>query len=108
MLFEIHVSRSRFKQVSENLRLNVYTRMFWEPVYKISYPLLHKQLRKIRRFTYRFLKFCVKLSLLAVVIFHMICYRAFPDLGLSTLVHSLEVIDFFIELLLGSILIAQL
>ena len=38
VLFEIHVSKTRFKQINENLRLNVYSRMFWEPVYKISYP----------------------------------------------------------------------
>ena len=34
---EIHASKTRFKQINENLRLNAYARMFWEPVYKISY-----------------------------------------------------------------------
>ena len=38
LLSEIHVSKTRFKQINENLTLNVYARMFWEPVYKISYP----------------------------------------------------------------------
>ena len=38
VLSEIHTSKSRFKQINETLRLNVYVRMFWEPVYKISYP----------------------------------------------------------------------
>ena len=38
VLSEIHVSKTRFKQINENLKLNVYARMFWEPVYKISYP----------------------------------------------------------------------
>ena len=37
-LSEIRVSKTRFKQINENLRLNVYAQMFWEPVYKISYP----------------------------------------------------------------------
>ena len=36
-LFKIQVSKTQFKQINENLRLNVYARMFWEPVYKISY-----------------------------------------------------------------------
>ena len=54
VLSEIHVSETRFKQINKNLRLNVYGRMFWEPLYKISYPQLHKQLRKMGRFTYRF------------------------------------------------------
>ena len=31
--------------------------MFWELVYKIWNPELHKQLRKMGRFTYRFFKF---------------------------------------------------
>ena len=26
------------KQIIENLRLDVYARMFWEPMYKILYP----------------------------------------------------------------------
>ena len=44
------------------------------------------------RFTYRSFKLCVNLSLLASVILHTICYRAFhSDLGLSILVHYLEV-----------------
>ena len=73
----IHVFKTRLKQINEHLRLNVYARMFWEPVYKISYPYLNKQLRKIGRFTYRFCKFLVNLSLLASLILHMICYRAF-------------------------------
>ena len=38
VLSEIHVSKTRFKQINENLRLNVYACMFWKPVYKISYP----------------------------------------------------------------------
>ena len=38
VLSEIHVSKTRFKQITENLRLNVYACMFWEPVYKIWYP----------------------------------------------------------------------
>ena len=38
VLSEIHVSKIRFKQINEKLRLNVYARMFWESVYKISYP----------------------------------------------------------------------
>ena len=37
VLSEIHTSKTRFKQINENLRLNVYACMFWEPVYKISY-----------------------------------------------------------------------
>ena len=37
-LSDIHGSKARFKQTNENLRLNVYARMFWEPVYKIPYP----------------------------------------------------------------------
>ena len=74
VLSEIHVSKTRFKQINENLRLNVYARMFWEPVYKILYPQLHiKQLRKIGSFS----SFLVSLSLLARVILHMICYQAF-------------------------------
>ena len=32
LLYEIHAPKTRFKQISENLRLNVYARMFWEPV----------------------------------------------------------------------------
>ena len=36
VLSEIHASTTRFKQINENLRLNVYARMFWQPVYKIS------------------------------------------------------------------------
>ena len=28
ILFEIHVSKTRFKQINENLRLNVYASMF--------------------------------------------------------------------------------
>ena len=39
VLSEIHASKTRFKQINENLRLNVYARMFWEPAYKISIPL---------------------------------------------------------------------
>ena len=35
---EIHVSKTRFKQINETLTLNGCARMFWEPVYKISYP----------------------------------------------------------------------
>ena len=58
VLSEIHVSETRFKQINENLRLN-------------------KQLRKIGRFTHKFSSFAVKLSLLASIILHMICYRAF-------------------------------
>ena len=38
VLSEIHVSKIRFKQINENLRLKVYACMFWKPVYKISYP----------------------------------------------------------------------
>ena len=38
VLSEIHVSKNRFKQINETLRLTVYASMFWEPVYKISYP----------------------------------------------------------------------
>ena len=38
VLSELHVSKTRFKQINKNLRLNVYACMFWEPVYKISYP----------------------------------------------------------------------
>ena len=38
VLSEIHASKTRFKQINENLRLKVYGRMFFEPVYKISYP----------------------------------------------------------------------
>ena len=38
VLSEIHASKTPFKQTHENLRLNIYARMFWEPVYKISYP----------------------------------------------------------------------
>ena len=57
-LSEIRASKTRFKQINENLRLNVYARMFWEHVYKSSYPqYCHKQLRKIGRFTYRFFMF---------------------------------------------------
>ena len=54
---EIHLSKTRFKQINEDLRPNVYARMLWEPVYKISYLYLHKKLRKIGRFTCRFFKF---------------------------------------------------
>ena len=36
VLCEIHVSKTRLKQVNENLRLNVYALMFWEPVCRIS------------------------------------------------------------------------
>ena len=32
VLSDIHVSKARFKQINKNLRLNVYARMFWEPV----------------------------------------------------------------------------
>ena len=87
----IHVPKTRFKQINENLRLNVYARMFWEPVYKTSYPYLHNQLRKIGRFTNRFFKFSCESVFTRSVIFHMNCYRAF-HLSLSILVHSLEVI----------------
>ena len=38
VLSEIHVSKTRFKQINQKLRLNVYARMLWEPVYKIRYP----------------------------------------------------------------------
>ena len=38
VLSKIDPSKTRFKQINENLRQNVYARMFWEPVYKISYP----------------------------------------------------------------------
>ena len=34
-LSKIHSPKTRFKQTNKNLR---YARMFWEPVYKISYP----------------------------------------------------------------------
>ena len=37
VLSEIQISKTRFKQINENLRLNIYARMFWEPVCKISY-----------------------------------------------------------------------
>ena len=37
VLSKIQISKTRFKQINENLKLNVYARMFWEPVYKISY-----------------------------------------------------------------------
>ena len=47
VLSEIHVSKTRFKQINENLRLNDYARMSWEPVYKISCLQLNRQLRKI-------------------------------------------------------------
>ena len=57
VLSEVHVSKTRFKQINGNLRLEVYARMFLELVYKISYPKLHKQLRKIGTFTHRFFKF---------------------------------------------------
>ena len=30
--------RPDFNQINENLRLNVYAHIFWEHVYKISYP----------------------------------------------------------------------
>ena len=36
-LSEIHVPKTQFKQINENLRLNVYACRFWEPVYKPSY-----------------------------------------------------------------------
>ena len=35
---EIHTSNTRFKQINENIKVKVYAPMFWEPVYKISYP----------------------------------------------------------------------
>ena len=38
VLSETHVSETRFKQTNENLRLNDNSCIFWEPVYKISYP----------------------------------------------------------------------
>ena len=38
VLSEIHASKTRFKQIHENLRLYVYASMFWEPVYKMSHP----------------------------------------------------------------------
>ena len=57
VLSEIHVSNTRFEQINENLRLNVYASMSWEPVCKISYFLLPTQLRKIGRFTYRYVFF---------------------------------------------------
>ena len=47
VLSEIHTSKIRLKPVNENLRPNVYARMFWKPVYKISHPKLHKQLKKV-------------------------------------------------------------
>ena len=47
VLSEIHASKTRFKQINENLRLKVYACMFRELVYKISHPWLHKQLRKV-------------------------------------------------------------
>ena len=59
VLFGIHVAKTRFKQINENLRLNVYVRMFWETVCKISYLWLDKQLRKIGRFAYKFFKFSI-------------------------------------------------
>ena len=37
VLSEIHVSKTRFEQINENLRLKVYAHVFWVPVYKISY-----------------------------------------------------------------------
>ena len=37
VLSEIHASKTRFKQINENLRLNVYARVFSEPVYKLSH-----------------------------------------------------------------------
>ena len=57
VLSEIHTSKTRFQQMNENLRLNVYTHMLCEPVEKISYPWLHKQLRKVCPRTSRFFKF---------------------------------------------------
>ena len=44
VLSEIHISKAQLKQINEKLRPNVYARMFWEPVYKISCPSLHKRL----------------------------------------------------------------
>ena len=38
ILSEIHASKILFKQINENVTLKVYARMFFEPVYKISYP----------------------------------------------------------------------
>ena len=38
VLSELHTSKTRLTQISENLRLNIYAGMFWEHVYKISYP----------------------------------------------------------------------
>ena len=69
VLSEIHASKTRFKQRNENRQLNVYASMFWEPVYTISYSQLHKQLRKMGRFTCKFLKFSCEsvLTLLRLV-----------------------------------------
>ena len=91
VLSEIHVSKTRFKQIIQNLRLNVYARMFWEPLYKISYPWLHKQLRKMGRFTHRFFKFwCETVFTRKRNPSHDLLSHS--DLDLSILVHSLEVI----------------
>ena len=108
----MHVSKTRFKQINENLRLNVYARMFWEPVYKISYPYLHEQLRKIGRFTYRLFKFScesvftrkrnpshdLSLSFLTLIWVYQYLFILWKYYDESCL----------IELLLGNMLIAQL
>ena len=39
VLSEIDVSKTRFKQINENLRPNVYARMFWEPFVQNLIPL---------------------------------------------------------------------
>ena len=70
VLFEIHVSKTRFKQINENLRLNVYARMLWEPVYINNWE-------KSGVLPTGFSSFGAKLSLLASVILYMICYPAF-------------------------------
>ena len=32
VLSEIHASKTPFKQINENFRLNIYARMFWENI----------------------------------------------------------------------------
>ena len=39
VLSEIYFFKTRLKQIYENLRLDVYARMLWEPVYKVSFTL---------------------------------------------------------------------
>ena len=38
VLSDIHASETQVNQLNKYLRPNVYARMFWEPVNKISYP----------------------------------------------------------------------